>query len=188
MKLYKLTALLNRLLLFLQPASLKNNLILGRKIQLFVPIRADGKGKVTIGDNTSIGYPLAPRAGNGEALIQARYKEAVIEIGENVAFSNNVTLIAMNRISIGQHCLIGDFVTIMDSDFHEVDPLRRKLGSGPSAPVILGKNVWLGSRVIIQKGVTIGDNSIISAQSVVTHDVPPNCIAGGVPAKVIKKI
>ncbi|MBC7343530.1 MAG: hypothetical protein H5U02_13980 [Clostridia bacterium] len=55
-------------------------------------------------------------------------------------------------------------------------------------PVYVGENVWLGSRVIVQKGVSTGNNSIVTPQSVVTRDIPPNCIAGGIPARVIRQI
>ncbi|MGO9274887.1 MAG: acyltransferase, partial [Terriglobia bacterium] len=144
----------------MKPLVLLNYVKLGRGITFAVPLRFDGKGKVVIGDNTTIGYPLAPKAGNGEALIQARSETSIIEIGEHVALSNNVSLIAMSRITIGDECLIGDFALIIDSDFHEVDPVTRRVSPGQSAPVSIGKNVWLGSRVIVQKGVTIGDNSV----------------------------
>ena len=56
------------------------------------------------------------------------------------------------------------------------------------APIVLGKRVWIGSNSTITKGVTIGDNSIVAAGAVVTKDVPANCIVGGVPARIIKKI
>ena len=95
-------------------------------------------------------------------------------------------MISCEQIKTGNDCLIGDLVMIMDSDFHKVEPLERKIGTALSNPVIIGNNVWLGSRVVVQKGVNIGDNSVITAQAVVTKDVPPNCIAGSIPAKVIK--
>ena len=56
------------------------------------------------------------------------------------------------------------------------------------APIVLGKNVWVGSNVTILQGVTIGDNAVIAAGAVVTKDVPAGCVAAGVPAGVIKKI
>ncbi len=57
-----------------------------------------------------------------------------------------------------------------------------------SAPVVIGKNVWLGTRSIVMRGVTIGDHSVIAAGSIVTRDVPPYTLAGGSPAKVLKEI
>ncbi|WP_407925362.1 DapH/DapD/GlmU-related protein [Geomonas ferrireducens] len=76
----------------------------------------------------------------------------------------------------------------MDSDFHGIDPLQRRTSKGISLPVVIGKNVWFGSRVIVQKGVCIGENSIIASQAVVTRSIPPNCVAGGNPAKIIRYI
>lgn len=177
---------LSRLRLLLSKASLKGLLKVGVNVYPMVPIRCDGLGKVTIGDSVLLGCKPAARAGNGEILLQARESDAVVEIGERVAFSNNISIIATQRISIGNDCLIGDFVLIMDSDFHGIDPRERRSSSGVSRPVVIGNNVWFGSRVIVQKGVTIGDNSIIAAQSVVTRNIPQNSIAGGNPAKVIR--
>lgn len=121
-------------------------------------------------------------------MLQARTPNSVIEIGAGVAFSNNVSVVAMEKVVIGSGTLVGDLVTIMDSDFHEIDPSRRRDGTGMVKPVYVGENVWLGSRVIVQKGVSIGNNSIVTPQSVVTRDIPPNCIAGGIPARVIRQI
>ena len=95
---------------------------------------------------------------------------------------------ANDCIAIGNKCQIGDLVAIYDSDFHEISPATRNRSTGPSAPVRIGNNVWLGSRVMVLKGVAIGDNSVIAAMSVVTKSVPPNSLAAGIPAKVIRSI
>jgi len=166
----------------------RKHVTLGQNIALNVPLRCDGKGFVEIGDYSTFGSSLAPKAGNGEILLQAREDDSILTIGKNVAFSNNIFVIATRHITIGDDCLIGDFTLIMDSDFHEVDPLKRRILTGTKKAVHIGNNVWFGSRVIVQKGVSIGDNSIIASQSVVTHSIPANCIAGGNPAKVIKTI
>jgi acetyltransferase-like isoleucine patch superfamily enzyme len=77
---------------------------------------------------------------------------------------------------------------VYDCDFHEVNQCIRSQGLGRSKPVHIGNNVGLGSRVMVLKVVTIGDNSVIAAMSVVTKSVPANCVAAGVPAKVIRSI
>ncbi len=56
------------------------------------------------------------------------------------------------------------------------------------APIHIGKRVWIGAGVVITKGVTIGDNSVIAAGAVVTHDIPANVVAGGVPARILREI
>jgi len=75
----------------------------------------------------------------------------------------------------------------MDNDFHRLEPERRN-ERPDSAPIILEDNVWLGARVIVLKGVTIGEGSVIGAGSVVTKDIPPRSLAVGMPAKVIKTL
>jgi acetyltransferase-like isoleucine patch superfamily enzyme len=92
----------------------------------------------------------------------------------------------MDRISIGDHCAIGRNVMIMDFDAHEItyeDGSQNRI----TAPVSIGKHVWIGAGATILKGVTIGDNAIIGAGSVVTKDVPPNVIVAGNPARIIRQ-
>ena len=165
-----------------------NKNVLGPNVVFNVPVRCDGNGTVIVRGNVVFGSPLAQKLGNGEILLQARPRGATLEINESVWFSNNVAIIATQRIVLGPNCLVGDSVMIMDSDFHSTDSFKRRTGDAVSAPVIIGKNVWLGSRVIVQKGVSIGDNSIIASAAVVTHNIPPNSIAGGIPAKVIRSL
>lgn len=100
----------------------------------------------------------------------------------------NTVICALKRIEIGNDCLVGDAVAIFDSDFHELNPSRRRLGSGPVMPVVIGNNVWIGSRSIILKGVSLGDNSVIGAMSVVTKPVPPNTLVAGNPARVVRSL
>ena len=78
----------------------------------------------------------------------------------------------------------------MDNNSHAVttDHNKRETGRVGESPVIIGNNVWIGMRSIVLKGVTIGNNSIIAAGSIVTKDVPSNCLVGGNPAKFIKSI
>lgn len=177
-----------KLLLMFRAQIFNNNLSCGSEVCLNVPVRCDGEGTVIISDGVVIGSLLAPKFGNGEVLLQARTKESRLVIQSKGWFSNNISIIATDKIEIGEYCLMGDAVLIIDSDFHSINPDRRRTDIGHSKPVIIGNNVWIGSRVIVQKGVTIGDNSVISAQSVVTSDIPANCIAGGNPARVIKQI
>ena len=148
----------------------------------------DGDGIVKIGDNVTLGYALSPHFYDSYLLIQSRNKNSIISIGDNTMFSNDITIIAQSEIKIGERCLIGDRITIFDGDFHEVDPSTRTRSNGKIASVNIGNNVWLGSLVTILKGVNIGDNSVIAANSVVTKDVPANTIVAGNPAIAVRTI
>jgi len=161
---------------------------IGAKNRSNVPVRSDGGGKLVIGNSNTFAWPPATRLGNGEILLQPRSLEAEIVIGNGNAFNNNVSLICMGKISMGDNCLMGDQVLIYDCDWHEIDPLHRNRSVGPIRPVTIGNNVWLGSRVMVLKGVTIGDNSVIAAASVVTKPIPANCLAVGNPAQIIRSI
>jgi maltose O-acetyltransferase len=157
------------------------------KTKMKVPVLINGRGQVVVGDRVTFGDSKSPKSGNGAILVQARDEGSLIIIGEKTAFSNNVSLIARKRIEIGPYCLLGDGVRIVDADFHGIQPDERRKTSGENECVRIGENVWLGSRVMVLKGVTIGDGSIIAAGAVVTSDIPASVIAGGVPAKVIKR-
>ena len=100
------------------------------------------------------------------------------------------------RVTIGDHFMAGPNVSIVTPS-HPLSPRERMGitagGQEPWAPcyakpVVIGNNVWLAAGVTVCPGVTIGDNSVIAAGSVVTHDVPPNVLAGGVPCRVIREI
>ena len=161
---------------------------------LNVSLRLNGKGRVSLGENIILGYPLAPQMGDGAILLQARYEGSQISIGDRTEISNNTSIIALDEITIGSDCLIADRVTIYDADFHELEPESRLPGTvrtesdGDVKPTVIGNNVWIGSCALILKGVTIGDGSVIGAGSVVTKDIPSNVLAVGSPAKVVKSL
>lgn len=97
--------------------------------------------------------------------------------------NSNLLLRCTKEIIIGEDAAISHNVTIMDSDAHEiVGNMHAK-----TQPVKIGNHVWIGSGAKILKGVTIGNGAVIAAGAVVIEDVPANCMAAGVPAKVIKK-
>lgn len=113
------------------------------------------------------------------------------DFGKNITVGNNVFINAgckfqdQGGIVIGDGALIGHNTVLATLD-HGIDPNKRHLLY--PAPIHIGKKVWIGSGVVVTKGVTIGDNSIIAAGAVVTHDIPPNVIAAGVPARILREI
>ena len=119
-------------------------------------------------------------------MLYAGRQGAEISIGSRNFVNNNVVIASMQRISIGNDCLIGDSVSITDCDFHELDPKTRRRSQGVSKEVVIENNVWLGSGVSVLKGVSIGENSVIGARSVVVKSIPANCIAAGNPARMIR--
>jgi acetyltransferase-like isoleucine patch superfamily enzyme len=110
---------------------------------------------------------------------------AEIIIGRNVGASGT-TFVAASKVSIGNNVLIGAHTSIVDTDFHSADPnIRLKHDVMPSRPVIIEDNVFIGYNCLILKGVTIGENSVIGANSVVFNSIPKNSIAVGNPCKVV---
>ena len=110
-----------------------------------------------------------------------------LEIGDNVFINYGGSIAATKRVHIGSNCAIGTYAIMMDNDFHRLEPERRQ-EYPESAPIVLEDNVWLGARVIVLRGVTIGTGSVVGAGSVVAHDVPPRSLAVGVPARVIRSL
>lgn len=108
-----------------------------------------------------------------------------INIGEEVFINACCHFQDHGGVTIGDGCQIGHNVVFATLN-HELEPEKRK--TTRPAPIVLGKNVWIGSNATILQGVTIGDNAVVAAGAVVTKDVPPNTVVGGVPAKFIKII
>lgn len=153
-----------------------------------VPVSCrSSRGEIIVSKNVTFGYRPAPMFGNGEILLQTRNKDATIHIGENCHFSNNVSVIACKKISIGSNLLCGANVRISDSDGHSINPDKRNLNGEPKE-IVIGNNVWIGTNVVILKGVHIGDNSVIGTSSVVNKSIPENVVAAGIPAAKVKEI
>lgn len=110
-------------------------------------------------------------------------------LGNNVEINMNCVFLDCNKITIGDSCGIAPGVHIY-TVFHPIEPEKRlsenNFWRSLTAPVTLGKNVWIGGGSIILPGVTIGDNTTIGAGSVVTKSIPANCLAVGNPCRVIR--
>ena len=110
-----------------------------------------------------------------------------IRIGRNGFVNYGCVFLDCNLISIGEDAQIGPGVHIYTA-FHPVNAEVRRSGLEAAKPVIIGHNVWLGGGGIICPGVTIGDNSVIGAGSVVVRDVPANCVAVGNPCRIVREV
>lgn len=124
---------------------------------------------------------------NRRCVISAR-KGARISVGENCGFSG-VVISASSSISIGDRVLCGANCTIVDNDRHPIDPVARAENAEAEAiPVRIEDDVFLSMNVVVLKGCSIGRATVVAANSVVTTSLPSGVIAGGVPARVIRKI
>jgi len=115
---------------------------------------------------------------------------AEIYIGNNVGISAT-SIVAATKITIDDEVQIGAGSCLWDNDFHPIDPnlrLKSKTDNYQTKEIHIKRNVFIGARSIILKGVTIGENSVIGAGSVIVSDVPNNCIYAGNPARLIKNI
>ena len=137
------------------------------------------------------------------------YAGCSFAIGENghcrigdFTLLNGALIMAEESIEIGSHCLVSWNVGIADSDFHPLEPAQRLIDAQAlapyfndrparpklkTAPVKIADNVWIGMNAVILKGVTIGENSVVAAGSVVTKSVEPNTVVAGNPALVVKQ-
>jgi acetyltransferase-like isoleucine patch superfamily enzyme len=108
---------------------------------------------------------------------------AKLELGDDVFLNQGVRIACTREISIGNNVLIGDETVILDTDYHGVANSPTK-----AAAVRIEADVWLGTRVIVLRGVTIGRGCVVGAGAVVTRSLPPFVFAAGVPAQVIKSL
>lgn len=116
------------------------------------------------------------------------YSSGKLVIGKNVSVNEYSRIMSRKSIEIGNNVVIAKFVTILDHDHaYSLQEGNLSFADYVLAPIVIGNNVWLADKVTVMKGVTIGDNVIIGANSVVSKDIPSNCIAAGIPCKVIKR-
>lgn len=122
-----------------------------------------------------------------EIPFRANWGGKHVFIGDHFYSNFNLTLVDDGNIYFGDHVMVGPNVTITAVG-HPVEPNLRRCGMQFCADVHIGNNVWLGANVVIVPGVTIGDNSVIGAGSVVTKDIPANVVAVGNPCRVLREI
>ena len=110
-----------------------------------------------------------------------------IHLGEDFLANYNVSIQDTAPVHIGRNCLIGPH-TVLTTTGHPLSPAGRRAHLATSAPITIGDDVWIGANCTIIGGVTIGNNVVVAAGAVVIDDLPDNCLAAGVPARVIKEI
>lgn len=179
-----------------------NNIKYGKNFRVFnhLYLKIHVGALVQIGNNCTImsGAGLNPLSRNIKTCIYVG-KKATLKLCNDVGISSS-TLWVKESVSIGNSVAIGADCIIMDTDAHNLDWKIRcseetneygesvDMVTAASAPIVIEDNVLVGARCIILKGVTIGARSIIGSGSIVTKDIPSDCIAAGNPCKVIKSI
>lgn len=122
-----------------------------------------------------------------EPPLHANWAGAHVHFGKNVYANFNLTLVDDTDIYVGDKVMFGPNVTVATAG-HPIDPELRYQAMQYNIPVHIGENVWIGANCVVLPGVTIGDNSVIGAGSVVTKDIPANVVAVGNPCRVLREI
>lgn len=140
-----------------------------------------GKPDVSNDGILRIGNDFSMSCTFGTVQLQVGKAGALI-VGDDVSINYGTAISARSKVQIGSSTKIGPYCVVADSDL----PLPLDAGGEGSAPVIIGKNVWLGGRVVVMPGTVIGDGAVVSAGSVVSGVIPPNAVASGIPARVLR--
>jgi maltose O-acetyltransferase len=154
---------------------LKHAQKIGTEVELTGPVIIQNSGTIEIGNQV-----IFDSKWYKPIYIQLSRPEARLTIENNAYINFGTEISLVKEVFIGAYSLIGIDCLIYDTDWHSLDGLDRDV---PVAPTRIGRGVWLGARVIVMKGVTIGDNTVVAA-----NDLPNNVLAGGSPARVIRAI
>jgi maltose O-acetyltransferase len=150
----------------------------GEGVRCYGRPRIDNQGVMTIGHHTVLRNVVVP-------VELASGENATLEIGHDCSINYGVSIGCTKHVSIGARCRIGPYTMIIDTQFHDLyDRTKRP----PGTPTVIEADVWLGAKVSVMPGVTIGRGSVVATGAVVTKDVPPFSVVGGVPAKVIDSL
>lgn len=165
---------------------------LGKQCRFYgVPLyRRHPSSQIMVGDRCLFNSaPWSNYAGLNHPCILVTLSEgATLQIGHDSGFSGT-SLGAATSIVIGNRVMAGANTSITDTDWHPIASTRRAAGEvGASAPVVIEDDVWLGANVMVLKGVTIGAETVIAANSVVTKSIPPRVVAGGNPARPLRNV
>lgn len=161
---------------------------LGNNTLIYKPRLLIGEENIEIGNNVRIDPNVQLTAWN-----KAKEQSPIIKIGTNVNIGESAHITACNLIVIGDNFLCGKNVLITDNSHGAIKiqdlllpPCKRLICS--KGPVLIDKNVWVGDKVSILPNIKIGEGAVIAANSVVTKDIPPYCVAAGIPATIIKNL
>ena len=116
--------------------------------------------------------------------------QARVRIGEGTFLNIGVMVASTALVEIGSHCMLANGCVVTDGNHRFDDPTMPVTWQGftTKGPTRIGDNVWCGANVVVTSGVTIGERSVIGANSVVTRDIPPGAVAAGAPARVLRSV
>lgn len=140
-----------------------------------VSLSATDAGTIDIGDRVAMGAGVRLVAQGGR-----------IRIGNDVFLGDGCILVSCGSIDIGADTQVAEYVVIRDHD-HKIGPEPIRTSGFETAPVAIGRDCWLGAKVTVLRGSRIGDGAVLGAHSLVRSDIPPNAIAVGCPAKVVRQ-
>ena len=167
----------NNIIILKKKSLLKNSHIIVEGTNNVIYIKGDNN-KIFIGNNCCI----------KNLDIDMKNNNSIIKIGAKTTIERaRITSFEPYKIEIGKDCMFSSDIIIMNTDVHRIYDVDTRLKTNEGKEISIGNHVWLGIRTIILKGVTIGDNSIVAAGSIVTKDVKANTIVSGTPAKQIKE-
>jgi acetyltransferase-like isoleucine patch superfamily enzyme len=150
---------------------------LGSRVTLRGRARIRNEGTMTFGDRVRLDSTVA-------TLELVTTGSGHLDIGNNVFINYGTSIVAASHVRIGNDCLIGTHVMVMDCDYHRVED---KSWDTTGQPIVLEDRVWLANRSIVLKGVTVGHDAVVAAGAVVTRDVPPRSVVAGNPARVVRE-
>jgi maltose O-acetyltransferase len=158
------------------------------KPNLYLPLLLSGRGKIQFGNNFQNGVTAAHFTYSTYNYILSLEEDSEVIIGDNVVMANGASIQAVSKITLEDNVMIGINCFLVDTDGHDLDPDKRMTGIPKTGQITIKKNVVIYYNSVVFKGVTIGENSVIGACSVVTKDIPPNVFAAGNPARVIRNL
>ncbi len=140
--------------------------------------------KLEIGRSATLRIGRWAWIGHGSKI---RVHEGEVSIGAKTVMGQECTISAYQHVEIGRECIVADRVMLIDFDHGVVEVERPiRLQGIYKRDVRVGCNVWIGYGACLLRGVSVGDNSVIGTNAVVTHDVPENAVVGGVPARILR--
>lgn len=139
-------------------------------------LRATDGGKIVIGSRTSFGANVTVIAKGGAVII-----------GDDVFVGDGTIIVSRDLVEVGSDSLIAEYVVIRDQD-HEIDSRPIRIAGFKVAPVRVGRDVWIGCKASVLRGVSIGDGAVIGAHSLVRNSVEAGVLAAGTPARIVRRV